>query len=286
MMTNPIVMLIAMTLATGDADAPELGINRDGLVELDAQTPELVALIEQRVGPENPAKRVEQDADQHLQQMLMAIQQMNQHGPGLTLFFQVDLPDDTWPLLFEQPRDVVALDAEGNDLTDIKPDWQGELLFVNRHQQFLWMHEPQRYFTFTLTPTSRGSDSFDLTTTVPLRVSTQLRTLRVKLPVNGEVALPIDVNDPVEPVLSWGHGFENTVNIQIQPGTARQYIKKIALVSGDLRVISTGGGGGEDRWSYSFTAEFNGDVATVEVEVYTDIKVIPLEINLDDEPLP
>ena len=200
--------------------------------------------------------------------------------PGLTLAFALTPPSGLTLLEVHQPRDIVAMDSTGADLTGIEPNFMDRKDFVELEQSF---DEAPTGFTMRLTPATREAEwmtvstSFDAvfyagTTTEEVEVTREWidlpssltggETVRVRLAGEGEQA-----------------------ELEMQPGTAKSRFEEIILVAGAQGLDSMGTMWNDEQATFMFSGSPEG-VTGAKFVARTGLRTRTIGVRVVEQPLP
>lgn len=203
---------------------------------------------------------------------------------GLTLTYDLNLPEGLRFASFDAKNiKVGATDSAGTDLTAVTEDVFGHRRFVSPVQTWSEQGAQTDGFKLQLASPARIATSFSLTAVIPTQVFNSTEDISFRAATE-----PSSV-----PTAALGEGYTVTLapqkggqtKLTITPGTAKDMIETISLVSGRTTVKSNGSMWNDLSLTYFFDAKVKGN-ALVQVTVRRGLRTIPLMINLQDTPLP
>lgn len=203
---------------------------------------------------------------------------------GLTLTYDLNLPEGLRFASFDTKNiGVGATDSAGTNLTAVTEDVFGHQQFVSPVQTWSEQGAITKGFELQLASPARIATSFSITAVIPTQVFNSTEDISFRA-----------AKEPTSiPSSAFGAGYTVTLspqkagqtNLTITPGTARDMIETISLVTGRKTVESGGSMWNDQSLTYFFDARVRGH-ATVQVTVRRGLRTIPLTINLQDTPLP
>lgn len=203
--------------------------------------------------------------------------------PGLLLTYDLAIAEGLTVYAVEQPKSVEARDNTGADLSAIEEGFRGDREYVELKQSW---DEPPTGFTFRLLPSTRGSLTFNLTTTFHLIVFGAIEQLDVQPKRNWQ---DIDAThfapERVQARMTAdGFGGE-TAQFSLRPGSARDVIEAVYLIDGDEEVKSMSVMWSSDSAHFGFDHPYR-EGQQVRIMIRTDVQSLPIALNLSEQALP
>ena len=211
--------------------------------------------------------------------------QMSMNKPGLTLTFQVELPDGQQLLEVSEPEDFMAKDATGRDLTKTEKNFKGERNHVKLVSAF---NKPATRFKMRLALSARSAETFDLRGDVTVTSYGSTEELDVALDTDW-MTIDTDLfgDNDVRCKLKQQESFQgNQVPaVVIEPGTVKEAIEKIELVRGGQSISARGTMWNNQHATYSFDGEYHEDYRA-KITVRTDVRETPVHLEFNEQDLP
>ncbi len=223
---------------------------------------------------------------QELRRTVLVERQDSQHDfnkPGLVLTYDFTIADGWKVHSVNQPDTVDAKDDAGTDLSNIERGFRGDREYIELAQSW---GEPPTGLTLRLLPSSRGAETFSLNCTFTIEIFGGTEELRLRPTQQWQdIDSTLFPSDSVELRMREGGFGGSGTQVTLRPGSARDVIDSIYLVDGDKQVESMGAMWSSDSVNYTFDQSMN-DNLQLRIVVRTDVKSIPLTIELEDQRLP
>jgi len=207
--------------------------------------------------------------------------------PGLELTFALDLPDGQQVLEIAQPTQITAVDARGNDLTEIEKSFMGDLEYVEVVQSF---NEPAEKFKLKLTTAARDAATFDCSTTI--LATTYRETKPFTLNLTDEL-MPVDPakvdGRKVKAKFSKGSGMfgddEDGMSVTFRPAQIRPALESIYLIKDGREIESNSSMWSDGSVTYFFEGTYDPGYR-VKVMLHTGLSEMPIKVDLKKQKLP
>lgn len=201
--------------------------------------------------------------------------------PGLTLDFKVQLPNGMQLADVQQPTMVRATDSKGTDLSDVEPDFMGDKSYITMVHSW---EGPPTEMQLKLALPARDATTFSLQAVANAQVFASHKTSDIVLTTAWQ-----SIDGDVLGVDGVKIRFENTSNgptVHVQPGTVKDRIESLELLNRKGEPL-------ESTWTqwtdmevgYTFMGE-GADGMTARIKARLGYQLMPIEITLNDQPLP
>ncbi len=206
---------------------------------------------------------------------------MSSEKPSLTLTFSLRLPAGAKLMDVEQPTKVVAIDSAGTDLSKIEAGFRDEREYVDQVYDFD-DDDDLSDLTLQLTPSSRAAQTFSVQTTFNASMFTGSRPVQIQASENW-TSLEVDAADFSKPV----RFRADEDGLTFQPSDIQKLIERIDLHL-DGNETSSANGWFSDGTSITYMLDQVPEARPLKFTVMlrTGVKVVPLTIDVKDQPLP
>lgn len=200
--------------------------------------------------------------------------------PGLTLIFDVAVPEGRTLMAIEQPVKVEARDVAGTNLAAIEADFMGDKTYVEVVESW---GEPPRQFEFTLALPARSAATFDLSAELTAVTFARVETVEAALSTDSVTldAAPFGGAQVTARLINEG----GSPHVEIRPGSVRDQLEALELLSGDAALETSMSMWNDESVTYMFDGAHQANM-TLRLKVRAGLERSPLVINLDDQPLP
>lgn len=206
-------------------------------------------------------------------------------APGLHLQFAMAAPKGRTIVEVRQPAEVRAVDASGLDLTRLAPSPFGEPKHVETIQEW---QKPPHALTFRLALPRRSAASFTLTAKMEAVTYVGLRD--ATLPAGPEwKEVPAGTVGPAAARVRVQRQ-RGSLHLVFEPGSAKDHIETVVLRHGETTLERESTMWNDRQVTYMFTAPAEPGAVTTAITAQLKLRqglgVIPITIDLKDEPLP
>jgi hypothetical protein len=200
--------------------------------------------------------------------------------PGIELRFGLSLPAGLKMLSLHQPDELRAVDSTQLDLTQIKEGYSGEREYVEIVST--WEEDPTD-FTFSLSSATRTAVRFSIESQFKgvFYKSTETHKMMV---TSAWATLPRELSGGQTVRIRAEQG-NDTINLHVQPGTAKELFSELHLKTSAGESDRTGTMWNDTQATFWFDGTFE-DSMELTLEVRVGLQEMPIYINLQDQPLP
>lgn len=205
--------------------------------------------------------------------------------PGLHLQLAIDAPKSRKIVEVRPPSEIVARDSTGLDLSKLPPTPFGEPKHVETIQEW---DKPPHALSVRLGLPRRSAETFTLTAKMDALTYSSTKESTIEAgPEAKEV--PAGLLGPGTFTVRVKRQ-QGSVHVVFEPGAAHDFLEKVELLHDGAPLETEGTMWNDKQVAYMFTAAARpgavGTAMTAKLTVRQSVGVVPLTIELKDEPLP